>query len=44
VTVPMHGFILPLLARRRVERNQRALKDLCEGCLEGGRLFASVRH
>ena len=31
VTVPMHGFILPLLARRRVERNQRALKDLCEG-------------
>jgi hypothetical protein len=31
ITGPMHGFVLPLLARRRVERNQRALRDLCEG-------------
>jgi hypothetical protein len=31
VTGPMRGFVLPLLARRRVERSQRALKDLCEG-------------
>ncbi len=31
VTMPMRGFLLPLLARRRVERNQQALKDVCEG-------------
>ena len=31
VTGPMRGFVLPLLARRRVERNQRALRDFCEG-------------
>jgi len=31
VTGQMYGFVLPLLARRRVERNQQALRDLCEG-------------
>ncbi|MBV9017221.1 MAG: hypothetical protein JO213_10585 [Alphaproteobacteria bacterium] len=31
ITGPMFGFVLPLLARRRVERNQQALRDVCEG-------------
>ena len=31
ITTPMRGSLLPLLARRRVERNQRALKEVCEG-------------
>ena len=38
------GAVSALVAYAEWERNQRALKDLCEGCLEGGRLFASVRH
>jgi hypothetical protein len=31
MTGPMFGFVLPSLARRRVERNQQALRDVCEG-------------
>jgi hypothetical protein len=31
VTAPRRGLLLPLLARRRVERNICALQDVCEG-------------
>jgi hypothetical protein len=31
ISGPMFGFVLPQLARRRVERNQQALRDVCEG-------------
>jgi hypothetical protein len=31
ITAPRRGLLLPWIARRRVERNMRALQDVCEG-------------
>ena len=31
ITAPRRGLLLPWIARRRVQRNMRALRDACEG-------------